>query len=153
MNARGQCYDGAATMSGAKTGVATQLKEINKKMLFTHCYGHALNLAIKDACTKITCLNETFETTREICKLVKRSPQRDTKLKEFRYESSNVNKTVHDFCPTRWTVGGETLGSVLNNFSKLMNLWDWSLSILKDTEMKARINGVKGYYAEILILF
>ena len=32
-DARGQCYDGAATMSGTKTGVATQFKSLNKKML------------------------------------------------------------------------------------------------------------------------
>ena len=45
-DARGQCYDGAAAMAGAKTGVATQIKAINGKCLYTHCYGHALNLAI-----------------------------------------------------------------------------------------------------------
>ena len=34
----GQCYDGTATMSGQKS--------MNGKCLFTHCYGHALNLGI-----------------------------------------------------------------------------------------------------------
>lgn len=28
-NARGQCYDGAATMAGEKTGVATKIKSVN----------------------------------------------------------------------------------------------------------------------------
>ena len=32
---RGQCYDGAATKVGAKTGVATQIKTINGKLLHT----------------------------------------------------------------------------------------------------------------------
>ena len=45
-DARGQCYDGAATMSGKKNGVATQIKNMNGKCLFPHCYGHALYLAI-----------------------------------------------------------------------------------------------------------
>ena len=31
----GQCYDGAAAMAGAKTGVATQIKVINVKCLYT----------------------------------------------------------------------------------------------------------------------
>ena len=39
-DARGQCYDGAATMSGTKTGVATQFKSLNKdafhSLLWTH---------------------------------------------------------------------------------------------------------------------
>ena len=45
-NARGQCYDGAATMSGTKRGVANHIKSLNK--LYTHCYEHALNLAVND---------------------------------------------------------------------------------------------------------
>ena len=40
-NARSQCYDGAATMAGKRKGVATQIKAINRKCLYTHCYGHA----------------------------------------------------------------------------------------------------------------
>ena len=44
--ARGQCYDGASAMAGTKFGVATHLKLFNGKCLFTHCYGHALNLAV-----------------------------------------------------------------------------------------------------------
>ena len=39
---RGQCYDGASNMVGAKTGVATRIKEIEPRALLTHCYGHAL---------------------------------------------------------------------------------------------------------------
>ena len=63
----GQCYDGAATMSGKASGVATQFKLENEKILYTHCYGHALNLAIKDACDKVECLKEAFDSIREIC--------------------------------------------------------------------------------------
>ena len=37
-DSRGQCYDGAATMSGKGSGVATQLKLEYEKMLYTHCY-------------------------------------------------------------------------------------------------------------------
>ena len=80
---RGQCYDGAATMSGKASGVATQFKLQNEKILYTHCCGHALNLAIKDACDKVECLKEAFDSIRGICKVVKKSPQRDTKLSEI----------------------------------------------------------------------
>ena len=78
---RGQCYDGASTMSGGKAGVVTRIKVLNSKTLYTHCYRHVLNLSVKDACSNIKCLKDTFETASEICKLVKFSPQRDTYLK------------------------------------------------------------------------
>ena len=45
---RGQCYDGASVMSGIKSGVAKQIADIEPKAIFTHCYGHALNLAVAD---------------------------------------------------------------------------------------------------------
>lgn len=43
---RGQCYDGASAMSGAKSGVAKQLSEDENRAVYLHCYGHALNLAV-----------------------------------------------------------------------------------------------------------
>ena len=107
-DSRGQCYDGAATMSGKASGVATQFKLENEKMLYTHCYGHALNLAIKDACDKVECLKEAFDSIRDICKLVKKSPQRDTKFSEIRSATQNQEKSIHAFFPTRWTVRAET---------------------------------------------
>ena len=90
--ARGQSYDGAAVILGKKAGVATQIKAINSKCLYTHCYGNALNLSVKDACTKIQCLKGTLDTTKEICKLVKKSPQRETYLRKLRIQSRNKRK-------------------------------------------------------------
>ena len=57
-DARGKCYDGANTISGNVTGVCTQIKKINPKCLFTHCYGHVLNLSVKDACKVVKCLKD-----------------------------------------------------------------------------------------------
>ena len=38
---------------------------------------------------------------------------------------------------------GEALAAVINNHAELMELWDWLLTVSKDTELKARIRGVK----------
>ena len=46
---RGQCYDGASNMSGSGNGVATQIMAEEKRAVYTHCYGHALNLIVGDA--------------------------------------------------------------------------------------------------------
>ena len=48
---------------------------------------------------------------------------------------------MHAFCPTRWTVQGMTLKSIIDNHNELMDLWESSLKITKDTEMKARMIG------------
>ena len=152
-DSRGQCYDGASNMTGAKSGVATKIKALNSKCLFTHCYGHALNLAIGDVIRNILALKETFAAAYEICKLVKKSPKRDTKLHEIRSSMKNEFNGVQTLCPTRWTVCGDTLASILNNFEELMKLWDWSLNETKDSEMIARIQGVKTIMSKFEFLF
>lgn len=43
---RGQCYDGAACMSGKREEVATQICK-EQRAVYTHCYGHTLNLAVQ----------------------------------------------------------------------------------------------------------
>lgn len=152
-NLRGQCYDGASVMSGQKTGVASRIKEINKKSLYTHCYGHALNLCVKDACTNVSCLKNTFDCAFEIVKLVKKSPQRETMLNQLRIKSENKSKSVHAFCTTRWTVRGEVLESIINNHQELMELWENSLKITKETDMKGRILGCQSEMSKFSFLF
>ena len=45
---RGQCYDGASAMSGTKSGVVKKMCDAEPRAVYTHCYGHALNLACGD---------------------------------------------------------------------------------------------------------
>ena len=35
-------------MTGVRNGVAKQLTDEESQAIFTHCYGHALNLAVGD---------------------------------------------------------------------------------------------------------
>jgi len=79
----------------------------------------------------LKCISDSLETVKEIAKLVKKSPQRNTKLDKIRAETQNESRGVHAFCPTRWTVRGESLEAVLNNYMKLMELWEWSLDICR----------------------
>ena len=39
---RGQCYDGASNMSGARKGVAAIITQEESRALHTYCYAHAL---------------------------------------------------------------------------------------------------------------
>ena len=105
------------------------------------CYGHALNLAVADAIKSVPCTSDSLDTVREIGKLVKKVTAKKHKVK-IRAETKNESRGVHAFCPTRWTVRGEALAAVINNHAELMELWDWSLIVSKDTEIKA-IRGVQ----------
>lgn len=67
-------------MNGPNTGVATQIKEIEPRALYTHCYGHATNLACSDSIAQNSILKNAHDTVQEITKLVKKSPKRDAHL-------------------------------------------------------------------------
>ena len=74
---RGQCYDGASSMTGEKTGVAKILRDEEPRAILTHCYGHALNLAVGDCvqfnegCLRYCCRNFQAhqKVTKERCSL------------------------------------------------------------------------------------
>ena len=122
-------------------------------MLVHTCYGYALNLRVKDVRNVVKCLKDTFDTARKIYKLVTKSPQRDTHLKQIWIERGNEDSKVHSFYPARWKMHAHTLQSILDNYKELMQLWQWSLSVVSKTQMKARIRGVQSFIAKVGFLF
>ena len=67
---RGQCYDGAASMSSLKSGVATRLLQEEPRAIYMHCYRHSLNPACADAIKKCSVMKNALDTTFEITKLI-----------------------------------------------------------------------------------
>lgn len=63
---RGQCFDGASNMAGHQNGVVTQITQEEPRALFTHCYGHSLNLAMCDTIKGTRLLRDTMDVTHEI---------------------------------------------------------------------------------------
>lgn len=83
---RGQCYDGCSTMMGAKAGVAAKIEEIEPQAVFTHCYGHSLNLSVSDTIKHLPAMKDCLDTSIELVKLIKFSPKRETMLRELKEE-------------------------------------------------------------------
>ena len=102
---RGQGYDGASTMSGAKTGVQARIRECQPKALYTHCASHSFNLAILNSCS-IPCIRNCIDQIKNLTLFVKKSTKREGLLKAI----ASKNTLVHRFsrvpllntCITRW---------------------------------------------------
>ena len=139
---RGQCYDGAGSMAGCRTGVATTIQQQEPRALYTHCYGHALNLAVQDSVKNNAILRDTLDTVEEMTKLIKRSPKREVIFKKFKNELSVDSPGVRLLCPTRWTVRAAALSSIAENYVTLRNTWYEAKDQSRDSEMRARIGGV-----------
>lgn len=71
----GQCYDGASARTGAKNGVAKAITSKESLAIFSHCYGHALNLGVGDTIKQCQFMKSSLEVVAEISKLIKKSPK------------------------------------------------------------------------------
>ena len=141
-NCRGQCYDGASSMAGCKTGVATTLLRKEPRALYTHCYGHALNLAVQESVKANCILRDTLDTVEEMTKLIKKSPKREAIFLKVKNDIACESPGIRLLCPTRWTVRAAALTSICENYSTLRDTWNFAQQESKDSEMRARIGGV-----------
>ena len=93
---RGQCYDGASNMAGCKNGVATQIQAKEKKAILTHCYGHALNLAVSDCIKQSKLCQDAMDSAFEISKLIRYSPKRNAAFDCIRVQNvTDDDSAVH----------------------------------------------------------
>ena len=140
---RGQCYDGASAMSGTRSGVAKRIADLESRAVYTHCYGHALNLAASDTLKQCKLMKDALDTSYEITKLIKYSPRRERIFQSLR-ENLPAGSTpgIRVLCPTRWTVRADSLLSITRNYDTLQNTWEEAIAVVKDSESKARIHGV-----------
>lgn len=124
---RGQCYDGCSTMTGAKAGVAVKIEEVEPRAVFTHCYGHALNLGVSDTIKQSPAMKDCLDTCFELVMLIKFSPKREATLRELKEEVGSDAPGIRTLCPTRWTVRAESLASISANYDNIQLLWESAL--------------------------
>ena len=106
-----------------------------------HCYGHSLNLSTNDTVKHSKVIKMALQTTHEITKLVKYSPQREGLFDKIKGKLAPDSPGVRVLCPTRWTVCATSMQSIIQNYSVLQELWEEAIDI-RDTETIARIRGV-----------
>ena len=154
---RGQFYDGASNMTGRRSGVVTQLQAEESRAVLTHCYGHSLNLAIGDTVKQLKVCRDALDVAFEISKLIRFSTKRNSALDSIRVENPTDNEGpnvgIRAFCPTRWTVRGEAIQSIIDNYSILNQLWDKTLETKLDPDVKGRIIGVQTQMSQFNLFF
>ena len=90
----------------------------------------------------------------EITKLIKFSPKRNAAFDHIREESEeDSGMGIRKLCPTRWTVQGNSVDSIIRNYNNLKQLWDECLEKRLDPDIKGRIIGVKTQMTQYKVLF
>ena len=151
---RGQCYDGAAVMKGHRQGVATQILKDQPKALYTHCYGHALNLACQDMIREVKVVKDALDNALELSKLLQYSAKRNAEYKRLKAKLAPQEAGVRTLCPTRWTVRAAALASILSNYECLQACLEKFTEMSRyDREMSARCNGLLSQFSSFSFLF
>lgn len=112
------------------------------RALYTHCYGHALNIAVQESVKANHILRDTLDTVEEMTKLIKKSPKRQAIFLKVKDDIACESSGIRLLCPTRWTVRAAALTSISENYSALRDTWNVAQQESRDSEMRARIGGV-----------
>ena len=86
-------------MRGPRTGVGTLISDNEPRAVYTHWYGHSLNLAASDALKESRLMKDALETVHEIMKLIKFSPCRDGIFHRLKEDTPFV-PGIRVLCPT-----------------------------------------------------
>ena len=100
---RGQCYDGATNMSGARSGVKSIIQKAAPKAMYYHCAAHRLNLSVVSACS-IHAFKNAESYLGEMARFFNFS-EKGQRLLDRAIEactSTNSAKQLKDACRTRW---------------------------------------------------
>ena len=122
---RGQAYDGAAIMSGIRSGVQALVKKECDCALYFHCLAHSLNLCVQEVSKRVDLLRNILNLVFELEKLIKFSPKRSalfstlSKQLAFSNGENTTGTSLRTLCPTRWTVRHTAIESILLNYDTL----------------------------------
>ena len=138
--------------------IVKRIQEEEPRAVYTHCYGHSVNLATCDSVKQSKPVKSALETTHEVTKLIKYSPPRQEHIfKEVKSatdaSTGNHSPGVRVLCPTRWTVRADSLASIICNYEALQSTWEEATEVARDTETKARIGGVAAQMKRFDFLF
>ena len=110
---------------------------MENRALYVHCLGHALNLAVADTVKQSKVCLDGLEIALEVTKLVKFSPKRNAAFDQIKsVEEHSFGGSIRSFVPTTWIVHGESIASIVDNYSASMQLWEECLEERLEPDVK-----------------
>ena len=140
----------------SKNGMAAQITSTEKRAVYMHCYAHALNLAVSYTVKQSKVCCEALEVVYEINKLIKFSLKRNASFNAIKAQIADEDGFkggIRTFCPTQWTVQGNAVGSILENYIALCQLWEECLEGKLHPDIRGRIIGVKSQRLKFTLWF
>ena len=118
---RGQCYDGAGSMTGRRKGLSSLFTHKYPKIISFHCAGHKLNLCVALACT-VSPVQSMMECIRKTSEVFRFSPKKSNLYKDvIAHTGSSVKtKVLKNVCRTRWLERIDGMERILNHLRDIL---------------------------------
>ena len=129
---RGQCYDGAANMSGHVSGLQSLVREQEQRALFVHCRAHSINLVAQDSVDNNPEILNTMALVQKLVAFARGSPKRLASFTQFQTDGTSLRP----FCPTRWIFRKSSIISITSNYVAIMA---WLHTISSDPDSRKRM--------------
>lgn len=133
---RGQCYDGAANVSGHITGLQKRIIDIEHRDLYVHCVAHTLNLVVQDGMLKVEKSRDFLCMIKSIIVFVFSSTKRQVIFNAFQTKQDFHTTSLRPFCPTRWCMRIKSLKNLYDKYAIL-------IQFLKDCSKEKTESGAK----------
>ena len=91
-------------MQGCLNGVTVQMLQDEPRALYTHCYGHSLNLAWQDMIRLVKTVEIALDMAFELSILLQYSSKRNAPFKALHDEIAPQQPGFCTLFPARWTV-------------------------------------------------
>lgn len=117
---RGQCYDGAANVSGHITGLQKRINNVEPRALYVHCSAHTLNLVVQDSMMTVERSRDFLVLLKSLIVFVRNSPKRQSIFNDLQVENNLPSKSLRPFCPTRWCMRIVSLKTVSINYETII---------------------------------
>ena len=100
---RGQCYDGAANMTGCHTGLGVRILEKQPMAPFVHCWSHQANLVLLHACSPVKEIRNTLNRIQTSYKFFSSHKRQDV-LRDMQSQNEvDRVRSLKSHCDTRWS--------------------------------------------------
>ena len=107
-------------MSGVHKGLAVRMKKCLPLVVYVHCYGHLLSLALQDSMTCVEAVRNALGIVQKLYIFLEGSPKRHRIFQDLAVEEDHVNLTLKSLCATRCSCRWETVRAVLEQMTRII---------------------------------
>ena len=153
-----QCYDTAASMSGAYNVAQEKVSEhLKRKIPYITCLGHKANLCVEHSCKASLLIEQFFATLQDLYNFRTKCTSRFDDLKE-RIEELQEGLIMKSLSSTRWIGRAESIRAVWISYEIILDTFDAVRTsgvdrdaILTASHLSERMRSFEFYFAVLFM--